>query len=348
MPAREPLDVAVVGAAGLVGGELLRLLARHPHVARVRAYSTSAEGRPVGDVHPALVSLRDLVFEEPHHEEAAASADVAFFALPHGESQAAMPAVLASAKGLVVDLAADHRVSSGDLYRRFYGEHASWDVVSRFVYGLVDVDKEAMHGARAIAAPGCFATASLLALYPLARADLFAGAPTIFAITGSTGSGATPKRTTHHPFRANNFFAYASEGHRHEAEIVDRLRDWTGEGGAEAHLLTHSAPLVRGIHATLGARLRVPLHDPASLYREAYAGSPFVRVRDTPPELAAVVATNDAHVHAVTREEGRFAVVQVAIDNLVKGAAGQAVQAMNLALDLEETSGLDQLGIYPC
>jgi N-acetyl-gamma-glutamyl-phosphate reductase len=148
--------------------------------------------------------------------------------------------------------------------------------------------------------------------------------------------------------RAHNFFAYSLDGHRHEAELSDRLRTWTGGAITGCDLLTHSAPLVRGIHATVHARLAVPCSDLQGLLRAAYAGCPFVRVLDTPPELAAVVGTNFAHLHGTARDGGETAIVTCTIDNLVKGAAGQAVQAMNLALGLRETAGLTFPGIYPC
>jgi N-acetyl-gamma-glutamyl-phosphate reductase common form len=249
---------------------------------------------------------------------------------------------------VVIDLAADFRVGDGKLYERYYAPHERPELCREFVYGLADVLGPELEGRRRIAVPGCFATAALLALHPLAVGAGFAAAPVCFAATGSSGSGASPKRTTHHPVRAHNFFGYATKGHRHEAEILDRLREWTGDPAAAAALLPHSAPLVRGIHLTLHARPADPLPDPSALYRGAYASRPFLRVLPHPPELSAVTGTNYAHLHAAARREGEEVVTQVAIDNLVKGAAGQAVQAMNLSLGLSETVGLDFPGIYPC
>jgi N-acetyl-gamma-glutamyl-phosphate reductase common form len=227
----------------------------------------------------------------------------------------------------VIDLAQDFRLDP------------SW------VYALCDPPGLALAGARRIAAPGCFATATQLAIYPLA--SRLEGVPASYAITGSSGSGATPKRTTHHPVRAHNLFAYGLEGHRHEAEIAAQLTRWAGRP-ASCLLLPHSGPFVRGIHATIRARVADPVADPLALYRAAYAGRPFVRVVDAPPELSAVVGTNFAHVHAVARDGGREVIATCVIDNLVKGAAGQAIQAMNLALGFDETEGLAFPGIYPC
>lgn len=347
MPAPETLRVAVLGASGYIGGELLRLLAPHPNVAALRAFSASRAGKSWSDVHPALAHARAGVFEAPVPGEAARWADVIFLALPHGRSQAMIGPLLEAQPRLVIDTAADFRVRDRALYEASYGEHVAFELSEQFVYGLADTLGAQLSGARRIAAPGCFATATLLALYPLARAGVLAGTPVSFAVTGSSGAGAEPKRTTHHPVRAHNFFAYALDGHRHEAEIADQLRRWAGAPD-RCTLVTHSAPLVRGIHATVRARLQRPLADPLALYREAYDGRPFIRVLEWPPELAAVVGTNFAHLHVHSRAGGDELLVTCAIDNLVKGGAGQAVQAMNLALGLPETAGLTFGGLYPC
>jgi N-acetyl-gamma-glutamyl-phosphate reductase common form len=344
--ANRGLSVAVLGGAGYVGGELLRLLSRHPAVATVRAFSESHAGKPWSAAHPGLVNIAAGAFEAMDVAAAARWADAVLLALPHGRSQH-LAADLASAR-LVVDLAADFRVSDRELYEAHYGAHAAFAAVGTFAYGLADVVGDGLAGARRIAVPGCFATAALLTLWPLACAGLLASRPSCFAITGSSGAGAEPKRSTHHPVRAHSFFAYSLAGHRHEAELADRLRHWTGGAVRSCALLTHSAPLVRGIHATLHARLARPLPDPLALLRGRYAGRPFIRVLGAPPELAAVVGTNFAHLHAAPREDGESVIVTCTIDNLVKGAAGQALQAMNLALGLPETAGLEFPGIWPC
>jgi len=341
------LKVAVLGAAGYVGGELLRLLSAHPEVAELRGYSKSHASGAFADAHPALRHTTPGTFCEPDPAEAGDWANAVFLALPHGESQNLAPAVLAGNPDLLVDLAADFRVQDLDLFETFYGTHHEPDLPATFTYALADVLGPALHGTRRIAAPGCFATAALTALWPFARKGGFAHPPVLFAATGSSGSGVSPKHTTHHPVRAHNLFAYSLSAHRHEAEILDRLRDWTGDASASAMLLPHSAPIVRGIHLTLSGMPAEPVADPLDLLREAYAGRPFVRVLDAPPELSAVVGTNFAHLHGVTRDDGSV-VVTVAIDNLVKGAAGQAIQAMNLALGFEETAGLTFPGLYPC
>ncbi len=342
------IKAAVIGGSGYVGGELLRLLLPHPAVGEVRAFSESHAGEEMGAVHPSLAHLEGGTFEPPDPAGAAGWADVLFFALPHGKSQEVMGPVLEKDPPLVIDLAADFRIHDLDLYSAYYGEHKAPAALEEFVYGLADVEGENLRGKRRIAVPGCFATAALLAVHPLAEAGLLEGTPTVFAVTGSTGSGAKPKRTTHHPVRAHNFFGYSQGGHRHEAEAAEQVRAWSGSKKAGIRILTHSAPLVRGIHATLLARVKEPLPDPAALYEKAYGGRPFISLLDSPPELSALVGTNFAHLHALSREGDRVVVADCAEDNLVKGAAGQAVQCMNLALGLPETLGLAFGGLYPC
>ena len=350
MTTAEPgLRAAVVGAAGYVGGELLRLLIGHPQIAEVRGYSSSSSGRPWSAAHPSLVNLPDQpVFEVLDPEAAGAWADVVFLALPHGESQRLFEEVEGGRPQLMVDTAADFRLTDRDLAENAYGPHQAPDLLETFACGLADIEGDSLAGAGRIAVPGCFATATLLSLWPLAP---FFGAdsqPVCWAATGSSGSGAREKPTTHHPFRAHNFYAYSLSGHRHEAELEEKLATWCGADAPSCSLLTHSAPIVRGIHATLRVRLEQPLEDPNELLRGAYEGRPFVHVLDRPPELASVVGTNHAHLHAVARDGGWEIIVTTVIDNLVKGAAGQAVQAMNLSRGFPETAGLEFAGMAPC
>jgi len=344
------LHVAVIGAAGYAGGELLRLLSQHPEVNDYIATSRSQAGMRVGEVHPALAAVSDATFSDASPAEAAARRDVVFLALEHGESSKIAAEVLNSGAGLVIDLAADFRVQDLTLYEKFYGAHAAPELVRCFTYGLADVLGTSLRGKRAVAVPGCFATAAELALYPLARAGL-SSAPALFAVTGSSGAGAHPKATTHHPARAHNLFAYSTMGHRHEAEIAGCWREWTGNRNAGVRLMAHSGPFVRGIylstHVQLGAGQEAG-KDMSAWYRTVYEGRPFVRVLNQPPELTHAVGTNYALIHVAQSADGRELQVSVAIDNLVKGASGQAIQAMNLALGLPEELGLRGGGIFPC
>ncbi len=343
------MKVAVIGAAGYAGGELLRLLLSHPDVTEWVATSRSQAGKPVGEVHPQLRALTDRPFESLAAADAASDADVVFLALEHGESSRVAAELFGKRAGLIVDIAADFRVADLALYQRYYGAHPAPQVVPLFRYGLADVEGTALRGASAIAAPGCFATAAQLALYPLAGIDGLA--PSLFAVTGSSGAGVQPRPTTHHPARAHNMFAYSVLSHRHEAEVLGSWRKWTGRDDATARLMTHSGPFVRGIHLTLHARLpegALQGKHVSELYRGAFAGRPFVRVLEQPPELTHVVGTNEAQLFAAQDERGSEVQVMIVIDNLVKGAGGQAVQAMNLALGSEETRGLVAGGIFPC
>ncbi len=342
------MKVAVVGAAGYVGGELLRLVLQHPDITEVVATSRSQAGRPIADVHPALTSLTEARFAGLTAAEAARGQDVVFLSLEHGESSKVAGEVFDADPGLVIDLAADFRVRDLRLYEKYYGAHPAPDLVSRFIYALADVRGTELRGAGALAAPGCFATAAQLALYPL-RSASFSGIPALFGVTGSSGAGVHPKPTTHHPARASNLFAYSVLGHRHDAEVLQAWRAWTEQPETIARLMTHSGPFVRGIHLTLHATVspetaaRVGEH-----FATTYAARPFVQVLDAPPQLTHAVGTNQALIHAVGDATTGEVQVMVVLDNLIKGAGGQAVQAMNLALGLDEVAGLRLAAPFPC
>jgi len=343
--------VAVVGGAGYVGGELLRILLQHPAVRELTTTSRSQAGKPVGELHPQLALLTDTRFSGASPAEAATGMDVVFLALEHGESSKVMGEVFDAGPGLVIDLAADFRIRDGRVHEQFYGPHPAPALVHRFRYGLADVVGESLRGATAIAAPGCFATATQLALWAIADLPL-AAPPAIFAVTGSSGAGQAPRATTHHPARANNLFAYGAMQHRHEGEVLEQWRAWRDDPAATARLMPHSGPFVRGIHATLHAHLDEAAAPAAAEInahlRQRFAGRPFVRVTEAPPQLTHVVGSNVAMLHAVASADHREVQLMCVLDNLVKGAGGQAVQAMNLALGLDERAGLLMPGPMPC
>jgi len=337
------MKAAVIGASGFVGGELLRLLHGHPAIDEITAVSRSRPGRPYAEAHPALAGI-DGSFEAMTPGEAAAGRDVVFLCLEHGEADGVVDEIVGARPGIVCDLSADFRVRDRGLHERHYGPRRS-PAADRFVYALADVLGRELRGAKALAAPGCFATAAQLALWPLARLDPF-GPPVLFAVTGSSGAGARPKDTTHHPLRANDLFAYATLGHRHEAEIEEQWRRWTGSADTP-RLVVHAGPFVRGIYLTLHARSRRAA-EARAVYQDAYVGRRFVRVLDEPPQLARVLGTNRADLYVATDAATGEIQVSVAIDNLIKGAAGQAIQAVNLAAGLDEAAGLPVAGAYPC
>ena len=279
------MKVAVIGAGGYVGGELLRLLLNHPEVTEWVATSRSRAGAPVAEVHPALASETEARFSGDRPGDAARGRDVVFLCLEHGESSRIAAEVFAAGPGILIDLAGDFRIADALLYERYYGSGRVPELVPRFRYALADILGTELRGASALAAPGCFATAAALALYPLRGLPL-AAPPALFGVTGSSGAGALPKPTTHHPMRAHNLFAYSVFGHRHEGEVVEQWRKWTGRSGAVARLMTHAGPFVRGIHLSLHATL-APGH-PLSpgriseLVAADYRDRPFVRVTPEP------------------------------------------------------------------
>jgi N-acetyl-gamma-glutamyl-phosphate reductase len=341
------MKVAVIGAAGYVGIELLRLVLQHPDVTEVVATSRSQAGKPIADLHPALGLLTDARFAAHAPEDAARGQDVVFLALEHGDSSKIMGSLVDAGTGLIIDLAADFRIHDGRLHEQHYGPHPAPELVHRFAYGLADVQGTALRGAKAIASPGCFATAAQLALYGIADLTI-AVPPVIFAVTGSSGAGQGLKPTTHHATRAHNMFAYAGMGHRHEGEMLEQWRAWQHDAAAHARLICHSGPFVRGIHATLHAALAEPISDINAHVARRFAGRPFVRVLDAPPRLTDAVGSNLALLHAAASDDGREVQVTCVIDNLIKGAGGQAMQAMNLALGLDERAGLTAPGVFPC
>ena len=332
---------AIVGAAGYTAAELFRLLLNHPHARVTRAVSRSSAGRRVSDVHPHLRGLCDLELSSTLGD--LADLDGVFFCVPHGQAVERVAELLAKRPDIaVIDLSADFRLRDRSLYPKWYGRrHEAPELLETFVYGLPELNREALSGARRIANPGCFATAITLALAPFARVGL-TGQASVTAVTGSSGSGARHSPRTHHPTRAATMRAYRVLGHQHTPEILQVLG-----GKLELAFVPISGPFVRGIYATCQVELPdtwESAHVP-ELFDELYADAPFVRVLDAPPDLQVVTGSNFCDLHLVMAE-GRIAVIS-AIDNLLKGAAGQAVQNMNLAMGWSEDAGLRVTGGYP-
>ena len=350
--------VAVLGAGGYAGGELLRILLGHPGVDLVLAGSRTHAGKPLEAAHPNLVGASPLSFVDARPAEAAEAARVVFLALGHGESIAAVSEIVARAKdeSVIVDLSGDFRLPPGDYDRAYGRKHEAPDLIPSFVYGCAELSKGELAGARRISNPGCFATGAALAVAPLAVSGQLRGMLVVNGVTGASGSGVSPSAGTHFPARDGNFKAYKVLAHQHEPEILQALERLARGGSAarepagprartfELVFTAHSAPLTRGIHTTATLELAAAT-DVLGLYRKFYEGARFVRVGDRPVELKGLAGTNRVEIGVAVR--GRYAVVTCALDNLVKGAAGQAVQNMNLALGLDEGLGLGFTALYP-
>src|SRR6266702_3949090 len=322
---------AVIGGSGYGGAEMIRRLLIHPDVELVRVASIDHVGEPIAAVHPNLEGATELRFENLAPAEAARGCDVALLALPHKVTAAKVPELLATSVK-IVDMSGDFRLRSADDYRTYYGAaHPHPELMGSFVYGLPELNRDAIRGARCVASPGCFATTIELALLPLAHAGLLGGVVHVNGITGSSGSGILPGATTHHPSRAGNLRTYKPLEHQHVPEVVQTLRD----GGAKEVALQFvpvSAPLVRGIFVTAFVELPgdVTVERLTELFDGYYKDAAFVRrPRKRLPEVVAVAGSNYAEVgvaagppHGERRTETCFAVT----DNLIKGGAGQAIQ----------------------
>jgi N-acetyl-gamma-glutamyl-phosphate reductase len=337
------MKVGIVGGSGYTGAELLRLLAGHPEfeVAVVTAHSHA--GQVVGEHTPSLAAAYPgLVYEEAAPSRLK-GLDVLFFALPHGESQRVIPDVRSGA-GLIVDLAADFRLKDAALYPQWYGqEHAHPELLADAVFGLPELFRAELKGATLVAAAGCYPTTAGLALAPLLRARLVESQGIIVdAASGVSGGGRAPKENLHFGAVDEDFTAYGLLTHRHTPEMEQIL-------DAQVLFTPHLAPMVRGILATCYARPTGTLttaHVMGALH-EAYDAEPFVVVTDAPPSTKATSGSNAAHVTARVDERTGWVVALCALDNLVKGASGQAIQCANAAFGLPETTGLPLGGMYP-
>lgn len=335
--------VAIFGVSGFVGGELLRLLAGHPQLRAGRLFGHSHAGSTVGQVHPHLaLAYRDTQVER-FRPGALEGVDIVFAALPHGESQAIAPEVL-DRDIPFVDLGADFRLRDPAEYERWYGEpHAAPHLLDRFVYGIPELHRDAIRAARCVAAAGCYPTAAILALHPLVEAGLIEpGSIIVDASSGVSGAGRAAKEATAFNTVSESLAAYGLLGHRHIAEMQASL-------GSDLMFTPHLAPMNRGILATCyGQAARgMGADEPLEVLRAAYTGEPFVHVSDAPPATKWTLGSNAVQVTArYDARTGRVLAIS-ALDNLVKGAAGQMIQCANLMLGFDEAAGLPSCGVYP-
>jgi N-acetyl-gamma-glutamyl-phosphate reductase len=343
---QKKLRVGIFGGSGYGGSELLRILLFHPNVEIAFVTANEQAGKSVSEVHRNLHGLTKLTFTKaPEDLSTLNNVDCVFLALPHGQAMDVVPNLPSTVKA--IDLSGDFRLSNQEEFEKHYKQpHTAMSAQADFVYGLTETNREAIKQARFIANPGCFATATLLGLAPLVAKDLIAGRVIVDAKTGSSGSGAKAAANTHHPQRMNSFYAYKPFTHQHVPEIEQELRsvgDWT----SELVFMTHSLPVSRGIFASIYVEAKKQLNETElnTLFSDFYRASFFVRLVNGSPDINWVKTTNFCDIGFAAR--GKQIVVFSAIDNLVKGAAGQAVQNMNLMFGLEETTGLMLVGTNP-
>ncbi|HNX94791.1 MAG TPA: N-acetyl-gamma-glutamyl-phosphate reductase [Holophaga sp.] len=347
------LDFVILGASGYGGGELLRWLSNHPNTKSLRGTARSKAGLPFWKLHPNLRGVVDGTFEADvdWNDLTQSEQPVVFSALPHGSLAQLLPdlekawqAAGIADRLLLVDLSGDFRLKDAAVFAKAYkGEHPCPEHLQRFVYGLPEWNRSAIQGARRVASAGCFATALQMALIPLRGLDL--GFIAASAVTGSSGSGANASDGTHHPTRAQDFRAYKVLNHQHLAEVHVAMEACSIRGGFA--FVPHSAPFVRGIFATLQFPLAPGLDAEALKARvqDAYQDAPFVRIIEDSPRVGAVAGTNFCDISSAAKDG--TGVIMVAIDNLGKGMASQAIQSMNIALGLPETTGIRVAGRYP-
>jgi N-acetyl-gamma-glutamyl-phosphate reductase len=337
------MRVGILGASGYTGGELLRLCALHPDLEVEVAGADSQAGRPVAEVWPSLSGVYPSLVLTKVTPQDIRSLDVLFLALPHGESARLVPDLLAAAK-VLVDLSADFRLRDASAYPKWYGnEHPCEELLGRFVYGLPELFRDDIRGADLVAVPGCYPTAAALALAPLVtREAVEREGVVVDAASGVSGAGSKLSRTSHFNTVDEDFTAYGLMTHRHTPEMEQVTR-------AQVLFTPHLAPMNRGILATCYARVRQGFgtEEVLSVLSDAYRDEPFVVVSERLPSTKATLGSNSAHLTARVDERTGWAISICAIDNLVKGASGQAVQCANIALGLPETAGLPVAGLYP-
>jgi N-acetyl-gamma-glutamyl-phosphate reductase len=343
------LAVGVVGGTGYTGAELLRLLVTHPQVNLKCVTSRSESGQKVADLFPNLRGFTDVCFTEPT-VETLAECDVVFFATPNGTAMKMVPELIE--KGVrVIDLAADFRLQDAAVWKQWYGmDHTCTDVLAEAVYGLPEINRSAIKTARIVANPGCYPTATTLGFLPLIENSLINDQQLIAdAKSGVSGAGRGASVATLQAESSENFKPYAVDGHRHLPEIRQTLGALAGHD-IGLTFVPHLVPMIRGIEATLYAVQSGPVVDDLhQLYVDRFASEPFVDIlpKGVMPETRTVKGANTCRISVFKPQDGETIVVSSVIDNLVKGAAGQAIQNMNIMFELEETLGLNQVALLP-
>ena len=344
------IKVGIVGGTGYTGVELLRMLAVHPDVQLTAITSRKEDGVPVADMYPSLRGRVALAFSAPEKADLT-QCDVVFFATPHGVAMAQAPALLAAGVK-VIDLAADFRLKDRAVFEKWYKiEHTAPELIAEAVYGLVELNREAIKGASLIANPGCYPTTMQIGYYPLLKAGVVDATALIAACkSGVSGAGRKAEIGTLFSEMSDNFKAYSVAGHRHVPETTAQLQRFT-EQKIGLVFTPHLVPMIRGMFSTLYARLTSEISNEAlqALFEEQYKDDTFIDVMPfgALPETRSTRGSNMLRLALHRPDNGNTLIVLVAQDNLVKGAAGQAVQCMNLMFGLEETAGLTQIALMP-
>ncbi|MBL7661149.1 N-acetyl-gamma-glutamyl-phosphate reductase [bacterium] len=341
---QEKIGIAILGVTGFGGGEFLRLITQHPNAQVVSVHTTSNPGKAIDEVHPHLKGFYNLKLEEDFNADKLANFKhkIIISALPHGPSGKAIEGLhrLVAKQGIkVIDLSGDLRLKDETLHRQYYPHSEALTTLRKeAVFGLTEIHCEQIKAATLLSNPGCLATASILALAPLSKtlgSELIAVA--VDAKTGSSGAGKTLSETTHHPQRHDNFSYYKAFDHQHEPEIVENIKLSVDTSFS---FLAQRLPIARGIFVTAHAELKHAVEKTkiVNAFQEFYATAPFVRIRNSSPEIQNVVGSNFCDLAIEVR--GKQLLIAVAIDNLVKGMVGQAIQNMNLMCGLDQTTGL--------
>jgi len=341
------VPVAIVGASGYTGAELFRLLHAHPQVEIAGVYGKSSAGKRLADVYPQLHGISELVLEAADADAIAARAEIVFSALPHGESAQLCETLVARGRR-VLDLSADFRLRDLAAHRAWYGDHHAPEMVGRAVYGLPELHRRELREATLVAVPGCYPTAAILAALPLVEAGLIGQPLVVDAKSGVSGAGRSPSLSTHFPEAAEGIRPYKIAGaHRHTPEIEQELARVAG-APVRITFTPHLVPMSRGILACVygAARGDSGFHE---CLVERWRGEPFVTVLPlgTLPDTSFVRGSNRAHVAVAHDARAGVLVAMSAIDNLVKGASGQAVQCLNLMMGWPETTGLTAVAPFP-
>jgi len=345
------IQVGIVGGTGYTGVELLRILVNHPDAEVVAITSRAEEGIRVDELYPNLRGHLDIRFSHPD-VRLLAKCDVVFFATPHNVAMKMMPELLAMGTR-VIDLSADFRIRDAALWSHWYGEpHACPDLLQEAVYGLPEFNREAIASAQLVACPGCYPTSVQLGFLPLLEQNLINRRSLIAnSASGTSGAGRQAKLDSLHSEVSDSFKAYGVKGHRHLPEIEQGLGDIAGDD-VDLTFVPHLLPIVRGIHSTLYSQLinpEISLEELQSIYEDRYSDEPFVDVLPlgSHPQTRMVKGANNCRI-AIHRPQNRDTLVVLSvIDNLVKGASGQAVQNMNIMLGLAETAGLETVALIP-